>query len=276
MKHTSEERIAILSDGTCDTAETYVRAILAQFNRSETGLKRFPKIRDEVELSKALDKIESPFLIAYTFAEERLRKLVWSEAKKRNLTTIDVLYPALEIFSNFFHDDPSERVGALHSTRSLNYFGRVEAVEWTVKHDDGLRMSDLSDAEIILTGCSRTSKTPTSMYLANKGYRVANVPLVFGIDPSKELIAAHEKGVPVILLSLAADNLSRIRKARFDRLGAAPSQSDTYIDLQKIQEELEAARRLAMRYRWSIIDVTNKAIEESASEILLLVSAKAG
>lgn len=274
MKARSSERIALLSDGTCDTAETYVRAILAQFNRTESELTRFPKIRTDDQLVRALEKLEPPFLVAYTFAEEKLRKIVWTEIRKRNLTGVDILYPAIDIFSTFFKDDPTENVGALHNTRAVNYFDRIEAVEFTVKHDDGLRLNDLHEADIILTGCSRTSKTPTCMYLANKGYRVANVPLIYGIDPSKELIAAHEKGIPVILLTLAADQLARIRRSRFERLGTAPNQSDTYVDLKLITDELEAARRLAMRYRWSVIDVTNKAIEESASEILLLVSSK--
>lgn len=274
MKKGSLERIAIVSDGTCDTAETYVRAILAQFDRSSSELLRFPKIRTEDQLERCLEKLEHPFLVAYTFAEEKLRKMVWSEIRKRNLTGVDILYPAIDIFSNFFKDTPTENVGALHTTHALNYFDRIEAVEFTVKHDDGLRLSDLDEADIILTGCSRTSKTPTCMYLANKGYRVANVPLIFDIEPPKELIRAHESGVPVILLTIAADQLARIRRARFDRLGTSPNQNDTYIDLRRITEELEAARRLAMRYRWSVIDVSNKAIEESASEILLLVTTK--
>lgn len=276
MKKINAERIALLSDGTCDTAETYVRAILAQFNRSEAELERFPKIRTEAQLEHVLEKLEPPFLIAYTFAEEKLRKIIWSEIRKRNLTGVDILYPAIDIFSVFFQDDPTENVGALHTTRALNYFDRIEAVEFTVKHDDGLRLGDLHLADIILTGCSRTSKTPTCMYLANKGYRVANVPLVHGIEPAKELIEAHTQGTPVILLTIAADQLARIRRSRFEKLGTRATQNDTYVDLKQITEELEAARRLAMRYRWSVIDVSNKAIEESASEILLLVSPKRG
>lgn len=276
MKTGTSERIALVSDGTCDTAENYVRALLAQFDRPHAELARFPKIRTEEQLTRALEKLTPPYLVVYTFAEEKLRKVIYKEIRHRNLTGVDILYPAIEVFSDFFKDNPTENVGALHTTRSQNYFDRIEAVEFTVKHDDGLRMSDLDQADIILTGCSRTSKTPTCMYLANKGYRVANVPLVLGIEPSSELLEAHKKGIPVILLTLAAEQLARIRKARFDRLGTAPNHNDTYVDLKRIAEELEAARRLAARFRWSIIDVTNKAIEESASEILLLVAPKQG
>ncbi len=276
MKKRQPERIAIISDGTCDTAETYVRAILAQFNRSEADLVRIPKIREEQDLMKALDKFHPPYLIAFTFATERLRKLMWTETKRRNLLSIDILYPAVDLFAKFFHTDPTQAFGALHSTQAINYFERMEAIEFTVKHDDGMRLSDLFQAEIILTGVSRTSKTPTSMYLAHKGYRVANVPLVFGIEPSEVLIKAHQAGVPIIALTLEAGYLEKIRRARFQRLGTSSSQSDTYVDLKRIVEELEAAHKLARRNKWPILDVTNKAIEETASEILLLVAPKEG
>ena len=274
MKNRRTERIAVISDGTCDTAENYVRAILAQFKRSEAELVRFPKIRNEAELGRALDKLEPPYLVAYTFAEEKLRKLIWSESKKRGLFGVDIFYPTIDLFSEFLHLNPTQDIGALHSTQALNYFERVEAIEYTVKHDDGMRQDDLGDAEIILTGASRTSKTPTSMYLAHKGYRVANIPLVAGIEPPGNLHIAGESGVPIFLLTIDPTHLARIRKARFDRLGTAANQSDTYIDLKNISEELVTARNLARRHQWTIIDVTNKAVEETASEILLLVSSK--
>jgi regulator of PEP synthase PpsR (kinase-PPPase family) len=274
MKKRKTERIALISDGTCDTAENYVRAILAQFKRSDAEMLRFPKIRNDAELMRALDKLEPPYLLAYTFAEEKLRKLIWSESKKRGLFGVDIFYPTIDLFSEFLRSNPTQDMGALHSTQAVNYFERVEAIEYTVKHDDGMRQDDLTDAEIILTGASRTSKTPTSMYLAHKGYRVANVPLVPGIEPPGGLQIANESGVPIFLLTIEPTHLARIRRSRFDRLGAAPNQSDTYVDLSTISEELKNARALARRHQWVVIDVTNKAVEETASEILLLVSSK--
>lgn len=273
-KQKGQERIAILSDGTCDTAETYVRAILSQFQRADSELVRFPRIRDEEALSRALDSLTPPFLLAYTFAKESLRKKVWAEAKRRSLLGVDILYPTIDVFAQFLKTDPSQEHGVLHSTQAMNYFDRIEAVEFAVKHDDGMKMNDIDAAEMILTGVSRTSKTPTSMYLAHKGYRVANVPLVFGITPPPALITAAEAKIPVFFLTIEPSHLSRIRRARFDRLGTAPNHSDHYVDLQRIQEELDAAHQLARRHKWHIIDVTNKAVEETASEILLLVSSK--
>ncbi len=270
----TSERIAVISDGTCETAENYVRAILALFNKSHIELSRFPRVRQEGELIRTLDQLTPPFLVVYTFATEQLRKTIWSEIKKRGLRGYDILYPALPLFAEFLESTPTEKQGNLHTVEAVNYFDRMEAVEYTVKHDDGLRMGDLQDANIILTGVSRTSKTPTSMYLAHRGYRVANVPLVPGVEPSGTIIQAHDAGVSVILLTIEAGALERIRRSRFRRLGTAPNHSDTYVDLKTIVEELEAAHQLARRHKWPIIDVTNKAVEETASEILLLVDSK--
>ncbi len=270
----TRERIAVFSDGTCDTAETYVRAILSQFKRSGGDISRYPRIRTEEQLLKSLDSLKPPFLIAYTFATERLRKLMWTETKARHFLGVDVLYPAIDIFSEFFKDDPSEAQGVFHSTQAVDYFDRIEALEFTVKHDDGMQLSSIHEADIILTGVSRTSKTPTCMYLAHKGYRVANVPLVPGIDTPAALLNAATHNVPVIFLTIEARQLAKIRKARVEKLGPVGHSSDSYSDIKKIAEELEAAHRLAKRYDWPVIDVTNKAVEETASEILLLVAPK--
>jgi len=266
------ERIAILSDGTCETAENLVRAILAQFNKADAELLRIPKVRTEVELMRELDSLTAPYLVVYTFGTEKLRKLIWSESRKRGLLTYDILYPAVEIFGQFFDAVPSQEQAVLHSTQSVNYFDRMEAIEFTVKHDDGLRLSDLQEANLILTGVSRTSKTPTSMYLAHKGYKVANVPLVYGIEPPVQLIESAQAGIPIVMLTIEASSLEKIRKSRFVRLGTTASQSDTYISLNRISEETSAALQLARRFKWPVIDVTNKAVEETAAEILLLIS----
>ncbi len=274
MKRIQKEPISVISDGTCDTAESFVRAILAQFHRADIEIRRVPRLRSPEEITKALDKLEPPHLVAYTFAREQLRKLVWSETKRRGLVGLDILYPAVEVFSQFLQSAPAERQAVLHSTQAIDYFERMEAIEFTVKHDDGMRLSEASDAEIILTGVSRTSKTPTSMYLAHKGYKVANVPLVLGIEPPDVLMRAHEQKIPIFMLSIESTALERIRRARFVRLGTSAQQSDTYVNREKIDEELKGAIALARRFKWPLIDVTSKAIEETASEILLMVSPK--
>lgn len=268
-KSLPNERIALISDGTCDTAEHFVRAILAQFNRTEAELVRVPRVRTETQVEEALDKLTPPFLVAYTFAKEQLRKSMWAELKKRKLIGLDILYPAIDIFAEFLKDDPSQKTGMLHSMKAENYFERIEAIEFAVKHDDGLRSDDLSDADLILTGVSRTSKTPTSMYLALKGFKVANVPLVNGIEPPPGLLNAQKRGVTVVLLIIDASSLQRIRRSRFDRLGVEDTGEDTYTDQRIIRDELQSSLALARHHGWHVIDVTNKAVEETASEILL-------
>jgi len=270
-----QERIMVVSDGTGDTAENYVQAVLAQFKLPDTKVTRHPKIQSEAEFRKLLDSIKAPYLVAYTFAAQDLRKKAWSLIRDRKLTGIDLLYPAVEIFSSFLQANPTQATGALHSTQASDYFERIEAIEFTVKHDDGMKLNELSKADIILVGVSRSSKTPTSIFLAHKGYKVANVPLVPGIDEPKELLEAHGLGVPIIFLTIGPLDLERIRKVRFQNLGKKDvASSDNYINAERIREELEAAHQLARRHGWPILDVTDKAIEESASEILLLVNAR--
>lgn len=269
------ERIAVLSDGTADTAETYVKAILAQFKVANPKIVRYPKIKSIAELKIILKKFEKPYLVSYTFASENLRKMAWSLIRDAGLTGIDLLYPAVEIFSNFLKENPTQETGAFHTTQAENYFQRIEAIEYTVKHDDGMKLDELHQAELILVGVSRSSKTPTSIYLAHKGYKVANVPLIPRIEPPKELMDASAAGTPVMFLTISAMDLERIRKVRFQNLGATPKKhSDHYIDAERIREELEHTKKLARRHNWPIINVTDKAIEETASEILLLLSSK--
>lgn len=274
------ERIRILSDGTGETAETCVHAILAQFKHTNVKLKRIPSIKTEAQLDRALEDLEAPYLVVYTFASEKLRKVAWRKVRDRNLVGLDLLYPAVDVFAEFLKQDPSQSVGALHSTSAVGYFDRVEAIEFTVKHDDGMRLDELDKADLILVGVSRSSKTPTSIYLAHKGYRVANVPLVPGIEPPQELIKASEKGLPVVCLVIHPVELQHIRKVRYHNLGnqknsVAPHKArNSYIDFKEIQEELKLTQKLARQYGWASIDVTDKAIEETASEILLLVDSK--
>ncbi len=268
------ERIAIISDGTCETAENYVRAILAQFKISGGQLQRFPKVRSSLEIDRILDSVSAPFLFAYTFATEKLRKHIWAECKRRKLLGLDILYPALEIFSDFLKSAPTESEGILHSMQANDYFERIEALEFTVKHDDGMKMASLHEADLILTGVSRTSKTPTSMYLAHRGLKVANVPLVPGLQTPTALLDAKNYGIPVIFLTLDAAHLARIRRTRMERMNATAKPDNDYSDISVIQSELHDAERLAREQHWPIIDVTNKAVEETAAEILLLVSRK--
>lgn len=268
------QRICILSDGTGETAEMCVRALLAQFEKSDVKLKRVPSIKSEQQLENVIGSLEAPFLVVYTFASPQIRKSAWRIIRERGLVGIDLLYPALDIVSEFLKQNPSQASGALHSTQAGGYFDRVEAIEFTVKHDDGMRLDELHRADIILVGVSRSSKTPTCIYLAHRGYRVANVPLVPGIEIPKELAQVSEQGLPVVCLSIRVNELHNIRKARVSNLGQKMNPKNSYVDMDQIESELKSTKALAKKYGWALIDVTNKAIEETASEILLLVDSK--
>lgn len=271
MSPSLKDQISVLSDGTGDTAENYVQAILAQF-KVETHVARYPRIQNEDELEKVLNSLKAPHLVCYTFASESLRKRAWTLVREYEFTGIDLLYPAVEIFASFLKESPTQERGALHSIQAANYFQKIEAIEFTVKHDDGMKLNEIGKADIVLVGVSRSSKTPTSIYLAHKGYRVANIPLVPGIEPPKELFEAEAEGIPVIFLTISPHDLERIRKVRFQTLGNRPARTDNYIDAEKIREELVAAKRLARKNKWPLIDVTDKAIEETASEVITIVS----
>lgn len=272
----NSKEIVILSDGTGETAEAFVRAVLAQFASQDPHLIRYTSLEGPSALRKTLEKLEGDKLIVYTFAAPELRKLAWSMTRELGFPSLDLLYPAVDIFAQFLKTSPSEKVGALHSTQARDYFQRIDAIEFTVKHDDGMRLGEIHQADLILVGVSRSSKTPTSIYLAHKGYRVANVPLILNIDPPQELIEAHKMGVPVVCLSIRETDLERIRRTRFQNLGAKSKQSeDQYLALEQIAAELKAAQQLARKHRWPHIDVTDRAIEETASEILLRVEGKA-
>lgn len=273
-----EERILILSDSTGDTAETFVRAILAQFGKAQAQLKRVPNIQNETDLLKAVTSVQSPYLVTYTFASENLRKKAWSLIRENGLTGLDLFYPAVEVFSTFLKRDPSQEAGLLHSASADYYFDRVDAIEFTVKHDDGMRLEDLDQADVILIGVSRSSKTPTSIYLAHKGLRVANVPMVPGIPTPPELIHAAQARIPIVCLTIREQDLERIRKSRYQnlapthRIPKALHQDAHYIDREKIRVELLETQKLARQFGWPVIDVTDKAIEETASEILLYIT----
>ncbi len=207
-----------------------------------------------------------------------MRKKAWALIRENGLTGLDLFYPAVEIFAQFLKSDPSQEAGLLHSASAEHYFDRVDAIEFTVRHDVGMRSDDLPEADLILVGVSRSSKTPTSIYLAHKGFRVANVPLVRGIPVPPQLYDASKAGVPVVCLTIREKDLERIRKSRFQNLAptaAMPSvmkKDAQYVDLERIREELKEAQALARKNNWPVIDVTDKAIEETASEILLHIN----
>jgi hypothetical protein len=259
-------RIFVASDGTGETAEQVLRAALMQFETAEVEIERRPEIRAEEQIHQLVQQAsQAGGLIIHTLVSDELRDAMVREGRLQNVETIDLMGPLLARLSRQFAISPSEKPGLF---RQLNeeYFRRIETMEFAFHHDDGRRAHELSRAEIVLVGVSRTFKTPLSVYLAFRGWFVANVPIVLGIDQPPELFDL----LPDRVIGLTIDpvRLADLRRVREQRLGGA---TGDYAVLEFVRREVAYARHLFDEQRWPVVEVTDKPIEESASEILALV-----
>jgi regulator of PEP synthase PpsR (kinase-PPPase family) len=255
----------LFSDATGETVERVVRAALSQFKGVEVKLYKFTNLRTRADIVQAFAAIGSePGLVVYTMVDPELTQFLRSEVANHGVEAVDLINPLIFKLSDLFAVSPQEEPGLLYQINA-EYFKRMEAVNFTVKQDDGQELRNLCKADLVLVGVSRTSKTPLSMYLAHKGYKVANVPLVKGIDPPRELFQIDQKRV--VGLMIDAKRLVELRSARLRNLRQSPR--GNYADYQEVEEELELCRQLYRRHpEWNVVDVTNKSVEESASEIL--------
>jgi len=258
------QAVFLLSDATGETAEHMVSAALSQFRDRPVNVRRFTNVRSKNQVYEALDQaLASGGLVVYTMVNANLAQLVYHECDALGIPCIDLLSPLLMRLSEFLGHSPNEMPGLLRGMNE-DYFRRIDAVEFTVKHDDGQECRNLHKADIVLAGVSRTSKTPVSIYLAHRGWKVANVPIVFGIDPPPELLEVEP--TRVVGLIIEPHRLLELRAARLANLKQNP-RSD-YAAYEQIEEEIRAAKRLFRRQRWAIIDVSTRAVEETANEIL--------
>lgn len=256
--------VFIVSDSIGETAEIVVRAAASQFNSGTMELRRVPNISDTDILDEVVHQAEeNNFIIAYTLVIEKLAEHLKAEASKCGVICIDILGPMINTLKNASNMEPKREPGLLRKVDEM-YYRRVEAVEFAVRYDDGKDPRGISLADIVLVGVSRTSKTPLSMYLAHKRIKVANVPLVPEVSPPRELFEA-ERG-KVIGLTIRAEQLNHIRTERLKTLGLKGQAS--YANPERIQEELEFSDNLMKRLGCPVIDVTNRAVEETASKIL--------
>lgn len=258
--------ITIISDATGETAEQMVAAALSQFDGLEAEIVRHSNVRELYDLETILAGLStSPDqqIIFYSLVSEVLTDHLRSFTDVNNIYTVDVMTPSLIAIERVTDLLPSERPGRVRALDE-QYFKRVEAMEFTVRYDDGKDPRGVLSADIVIIGVSRTSKTPLSMYLANKGYRVCNIPLVPESQPPEEIFKVASS--KVIGLTNNPDNLIRIRKERLKSLGVhGPS---AYSDQMRVFDELEYAHGIMRRIGCPIIDVSNRAIEETAEIIL--------
>lgn len=255
--------IYICSDAVGETAEAVVKAAMRQFAFDGVKLIRCGHLKTEDEIVHIVDEAAGTGgFIAFTLVQPELRETMKEEALLKGVRAIDVLGPMMQAFIDTFNDSPKRQPGLLH-TLDDDYFRRIEAIEFAVKYDDGKDTRGLQLAEIVLIGISRTSKTPLSIYLAHKGIRVANLPLVPEVSVPEELF---ESGRFVVGLTMRPDKLSGIRTERLRAMGLPYSAQ--YASPERIQAELDYAEAIMKKLRCPIIDVSEKAIEETSAIII--------
>jgi len=263
----------MISDATGETLIAVGRAAAAQYRGHRAIEHIYPMIRDHKQLDEILQKIaHQPGIVLHTILNKLLSKKIEEECNRIGIPSVSVIEPVLTLFQSYLGEKASRRVSAQHVMND-EYFRRIEALNYTMDHDDGLLVEELSQAEVILVGISRVSKTPTSIYLANRGIKTANIPLIIGIQPPKQLIEISQlkftKKPLIIGLIASAEHISHIRKNR--DLGE-DSDIEAYSDRIFIMEELNYARHICHQYHWPIIDVTRRSIEETAAAIINFLS----
>lgn len=256
--------IHLLSDSTGETLENVAKATVSQFEGVDPVKHFWPMVRNEQHLMRIIDDMRvNPGLVLYTLAKSELRDMLEQHCVLLGLPHVAVLDPVLKALSGLLGQEAVARPGRQHVLDSA-YFSRVEAIQFTMAHDDGVGSEDWEEADIVLAGVSRTSKTPTSIYLANRGLKTANVPVVPESPPSEQLYKLKH---PLIVgLTTKTDRLIQVRRNRLLSL-SQPPETD-YVDFEKVTRELAFARRIFADNGWPVIDVTRRSIEESAAAIL--------
>jgi [pyruvate, water dikinase]-phosphate phosphotransferase / [pyruvate, water dikinase] kinase len=254
----------LVSDSTGETVGSVARAVLAHFDDVEPEEFSWTLVRSKAQLEKVIEGIrENPGVVMYTIVDTALRELLKMECAKRGLPCIGVLAGIVSELSAFLGQEVHALPGRQHELNE-DYFSRVDAINYALAHDDGQGNWELEEADIVLLGVSRTSKSPTCVYLAHKGYKAANIPLVPDCPLPPNL--AELKKPLVIGLTINIERLQQIRKTRLQSL---KQDHDTdYVDLEKMQREIDEARKLFAKHKWPVIDVTKRSVEETAATII--------
>jgi regulator of PEP synthase PpsR (kinase-PPPase family) len=259
-----EQHLYLCSDSIGDTAEAVAQATIRQFNADQVRIKRYGHVKHEDDIQKIMEEAaENGGFVVYTLVQPELREFLKSEAIRLNVRGVDIMGPMMQAFIDTYGDAPKSKPGLLHEM-DADYFRRVEAIEFAVKYDDGRDARGMLQAQTVLIGVSRTSKTPLSIFLAHKGIKVANLPVMPEVKPPTELfkIPSHR----IVGLTMDADHILKIRTERLKAVGLPDGSK--YASLQRIVEELEYAQGLMKQLGCNVINVTNKAIEETAGLIV--------
>lgn len=264
---TQRFHLHLLSDSTGETLESIAKAALAQFDDAEHVVKHFwPMVRSETHLDRILtDVTANPGLVLFTLVNRDTRRKLETRCRALGLPAIAALDAVSDAMSNMFGQEAKARPGRQH-VMDAAYFARVAAIQFTIAHDDGINAQNWEEADIVLAGVSRTSKTPTSIYLANRGYKTVNIPIVPGSPPPPNLFQL--KHPMVIGLVTSAERLIQVRRNRLLSLNQLPDTD--YVDEEKVRAEVAHARRMFADNGWPVLDVTRRSIEESAAAIINL------
>jgi [pyruvate, water dikinase]-phosphate phosphotransferase / [pyruvate, water dikinase] kinase len=256
----------LLSDSTGETLENLAKAALAQFDEVEVVKHFWPMVRSESHLDRILVDIAAhPGLVLFTLVSGTMRVKLEARCRDLGLPAVAALDAVTDALTAILGREAKARPGRQHALDAA-YFARVEAIQFTIAHDDGVNHQNWEEADIVLAGVSRTSKTPTSIYLANRGYKTANIPLVPESPPPQTLFALRNP--MVVGLVTSADRLIQVRRNRLLSLNQMPDTD--YVSEEKVKDEIAFARRMFADNGWPVIDVTRRSIEESAAAIINL------
>lgn len=269
MEQKKNLKVIVISDGTGETATSMTRAAITQFQDKEIFFTRYKNVRTKDHLEAIFQEAAIHHdMVVYTIVSPELRLHIKELSKSEKVRSVDLIGPLLSSFSNVFEVEPDYQPGLLHAVND-KYFEKVAAVEFTLNHDDGRNIKSLEEADVILLGISRTSKTPLSIYLSMEGIKVVNVPIIMNLPIPEKIFDVDQR--KVFGLTIDPQALHEIRKNRLTRLGV--DQEGEYADISKVAEEIEWANNLfSENKRWPVFNVTGKALEETAAEITKLLN----
>jgi [pyruvate, water dikinase]-phosphate phosphotransferase / [pyruvate, water dikinase] kinase len=258
-----------VSDSTGETLDRIFTAIKAQFSNFESKTIHYSFTRTKNQIDKIISqsKKEEDIIILYTIVDEDLSKYMYEETKNNNIPAFEVLGNLIADFSKLLKQEASRKPSGQHIL-DKEYYDRIEAVQFSIAHDDGKKISDLENSDVVLVGVSRTSKTPTSIYLANRGYKVANIPLIPNKNLPSQLLEQHKK-ICVVGLICDATRLSDVRRNRIHSMHE--DRPGDYTNEKKILTELENSKKMFKKYNWPTLDVTRKSVEETAASIIKIL-----
>ncbi|MGE0850347.1 MAG: pyruvate, water dikinase regulatory protein [Hyphomicrobiaceae bacterium] len=257
----------LISDATGETLTTMAKAAAVQYSQVRPIEHVHPLVRTPRQLERVLKEVEqSPGIVLYTIVKGELIEAIERRCRELKVPSLHVLKPIMQVFESYLGAPQTPVVAGQHMV-DADYFRRIDALNFAMAHDDGQLPQDLNSADIILLGISRTSKTPTSIYLAQRGYKTANLPLVPGIEPPEALTRPHSAFVVGLVAS--PERIAEIRRNRVHLM--SDRNLDEYVDRMQIANELAYSRRLCARHGWPVIDVTRRSIEETAATIVRML-----